>query len=747
MRGGARGNNDECPIPSRAILGVQCDAIPMELTGSANRLAPGVQVREYHLQGVLGEGGFGIVYRAYDAGLDRTVAIKEYIPSVLASRGGVNQIQVHPEHRDAFDAGLRSFINEARLLAKFSHPALVHVYRFFEENGTAYMVMRHYEGQTFRAFLAEQSHRIDERWLTTMLSPILDGLEMLHAADCFHRDIAPDNVLLSASGMPVLLDFGAARRIIGDMTQALTMVLKPGYAPIEQYADDGATPQGAWTDIYQLGAMLYRAITGKVPATSVARMINDPIRILTPTQYPGYSAQFLRGVHQALSVRPEDRPQSIAELKSMLGVEGFTASAFSAWSASDAMPLDMFDESQDVVGGIAHPPPGGQAPAVTADSDVAEVTTVRLADSLINLPGNPPSAAPTAPANRVSDDLKDFLKQRQSTLSAITTASSTAQTPSVAPDDSLALTTVTCPPSGDLPAQPAAETAAPSKSRVLFSKESALDEHADKGRWQPPAAYRVAEQDPAPTARTNNRRLFWTLAAATTAAVAMLAGIGLLSSGKLVPEKSVISVAEKKSWETAKNERTVASLQAYLAVHPQGEHATEARALLASLSVPAAPAAQPTSVSPPAAQGSASSASDATVPAKTSATAAVRPTPEPDNAVKPAPAPPAANANTSPAPLVIRPRPEATKTEAPTASLTENKPPAPVEMGTVALKVTPWGNVRVNRSPVGSTPPLTQLNLPEGQHQIEISNPNGSSVTKLVQVTKGEVVVISHKFD
>ena len=697
----------------------------MEVTGSGNRLAPGVQVREYLLQDVVGEGGFGIVYRAHDLGLDRTVAIKEYMPCALASRTASDQVQVHPSHREAFDAGLRSFINEARMLAQFSHPALVHVYRFFEENGTAYMVMRHYEGQTFRAFLAEYPHRIDERWLKTMLSPILDGLEMLHAADCFHRDIAPDNVFLQASGMPVLLDFGAARRIIGDMTQALTTVLKPGYAPIEQYADDGAMPQGAWTDIYQLGAMLYRAITGKVPATSVARMLKDPIPLLTPTQHPGYTAQFLQGVYQALSVRPEDRPQSIPEFKSLLGVEGFTASAFSAWSASDAMPLplDMFDGHQGTPDGMANAPSGGPAPAVAAGVERSEATTVRLADSVINAPDNASALAPPARANK--------------------TAAPTAPAPSVEQDESFAPTILELPAHSDMPATMTAGLAA--------SSRSSSDEPTVKGLWQPPATYRVAEQDVVSTAPVSNRRLFWILVATVSAAVAMLAGVWFLSSGKPASKPPLSAVAERKSWEAAKNQRTVESVQAYLAVHPEGEHAAEARALLASLSVPAVPVAQPTPVSPPVAQVSASSATDTSAPAATSAAAVVRPTPPPDNAVKPPPASPAANTTTSTttsaAPLVIRPRPETAKTEVPSASTTENKPPAPVETGTVALKVTPWGNVRVNSSPVGSTPPLTQLNLPQGQHQIEISNPNGSSVTKLVQVNKGEVVVISHKFD
>jgi non-specific serine/threonine protein kinase len=726
----------------------------MELTGSGNRLAPGVQVREYHLEGVLGEGGFGIVYRAYDAGLDRTVAIKEYMPSALASRGGSHQIRVHSEHREAFDAGLRSFINEARLLAKFSHPALVHVYRFFEENGTAYMVMRHYEGQTFRAFLAEQQHHIDERWLMAMLSPILDGLEMLHAADCFHRDIAPDNVFLRASGMPVLLDFGAARRIIGDMTQALTMVLKPGYAPIEQYADDGAMPQGAWTDIYQLGAMLYKAITGKVPATSVARMINDPIRMLTPTQYPGYSAQFLRGVHQALSVRPEDRPQSIAELKSLLGVEGFTVSALSAWSASDAVPLDVFGGSKEA----GHPGPdlrpGGQAPAARADAEVSQITTVRLADSLINSPESVSVDASTSPANKVSDDLMDFMARRQTPPPSSATTLPKGQAPSrAASDDSSALTTTAWAPGGEMRKELTSDAVAPSKSPVFLSKDAALDEAASKGLWQPPAVQIVAVPDPLPTARATNNTLYWKLGASVAAAALMLAGVWLLSKGEPEAERPSRSVAQQQSWEAAKKAGSAASLQAYLDVYPTGEHAEQARAMLAKLNSSAEPAVTDKPASSPMAQNSTASAAVFAAKPEKSAPAVMPPDAVPDNRIKPTPVPPTANTqaaaktNTSAPPLLIRPRPEPTKTEASTASLTENKPPAPVEMGTVALKVTPWGQVRVNRSPVGSTPPLTQLNLPEGQHQIEISNPNGSTVTKLVQVTKGEVVVLSHKFD
>lgn len=291
-----------------------------EAACSTNCLPAGVQIGEYRVLDVIGEGGFGIVYKARDLSLDREVAIKEYMPSALAGRQSSHQVHVRSQHRGAFDAGLRSFINEARLLARFSHPTLVHVYRFFEAGGTAYMVMRHYEGQTLGQVLKASSGRMDQAGLSALLIPLLDVLEVLHAQDCFHRDIAPDNIFVQRDGSPVLLDFGAARRIIGDMTQALTMVLKPGFAPIEQYVDDGAMPQGAWTDIYQVGALIHQAATGRIPATSVARMVTDPMQPLTSEQVPGYSDAFLQGMQRALAVRPQDRPQSIAELRSLLGL-------------------------------------------------------------------------------------------------------------------------------------------------------------------------------------------------------------------------------------------------------------------------------------------------------------------------------------------------------------------------------------------------------------------------------------------
>jgi serine/threonine protein kinase len=295
---------------------------------ATSALPIGTPLAEFELTAVIGEGGFGIVYSAHDTSLDRQVAIKEYLPSSLALRGPSGHVQVKSqEHQATFVAGLASFMNEARLLASFSHPGLVEVFRFWEQNGTAYMVMRFYQGKTWRAAMQDNAHVANEAWLRETLDPVLLALRELHRQACYHRDIAPDNILVQSDGRSVLMDFGAARRIIGGMTQAVTTVLKPGYAPIEQYANDGSMPQGAWTDIYAVGGLLYQSMTGRVPVQSISRIISDP---LTPVSElaPGYSPQLCQVVTHCMAVQPTDRFQSIDALRNALGWSTAAAVAF-----------------------------------------------------------------------------------------------------------------------------------------------------------------------------------------------------------------------------------------------------------------------------------------------------------------------------------------------------------------------------------------------------------------------------------
>ena len=291
--------------------------------GPPSRGAPlpaGAHLRHFEIIDHLGEGGFGIVYLARDTRLERQVAIKEYMPSSLAWRMNDAQISVLSERdRETFELGLNSFRNEARMLAHFDHPSLVKVYDYWDANGTAYMAMPFYRGTTLKQFLKELREPPREDWLRHLLQTIGGALQEMHGEDCLHRDVAPDNILIRENGVPLLLDFGAARRVISDKTHNLTVILKSGYAPVEQYAEASSAEQGPWTDIYALAAVAYFAITGKVPAPSVSRMIKDELPPLGTIAAGSYSAGFLHALDRALAVRRENRPQSIAEFVAALG--------------------------------------------------------------------------------------------------------------------------------------------------------------------------------------------------------------------------------------------------------------------------------------------------------------------------------------------------------------------------------------------------------------------------------------------
>ncbi len=300
------------------------ELLPRRTLGHGNALPTGSHLAEFELLRVLGEGGFGIVYLAHDHSLQRRVAIKEYMPASLAMRAGVMAVVVTADkHRAVFDAGLDSFVNEARLLAQFDHPSLLKVYRFWRANGTAYMVMPYYEGDTLKARLRQLGTPPDERWLLALLASLTEALAVIHAEHCLHRDIAPDNILLLAdSGRPLLLDFGAARQVIGDATQALTAILKPGYAPIEQYAEVPSLKQGPWTDIYALCAVVYAAVMGSKPPVSVGRSVADSCVPLAQAAAGRYSDSFLQAIDAGLRVRPDERPQSVGSLRLALGLDG-----------------------------------------------------------------------------------------------------------------------------------------------------------------------------------------------------------------------------------------------------------------------------------------------------------------------------------------------------------------------------------------------------------------------------------------
>jgi serine/threonine protein kinase len=283
-------------------------------------LAAGTALGAYRIQGVLGRGAFGITYLAVDERLGGQFAIKEYFPQGMSvrSRGDVRPTSSQEE---SFKWGLDRFLEEARTLRRLSsprsHSALVAVRDYLEKFGTGYMVMDYWEGESFESLL-ERKSRLDEKALLAIVVPLLDGLKHVHEAGIVHRDIKPSNILLRPDGSPVLLDFGAARPSPHGRTHAMTVVLTPGYAPVEQYAAWGRF--GPWTDIYAMGATLYRAISGQAPPDSLSRLGDDPI---TPAVVAGrgkYSDSFLKAIDAALAVRHEARPQDIRSWGAMLGI-------------------------------------------------------------------------------------------------------------------------------------------------------------------------------------------------------------------------------------------------------------------------------------------------------------------------------------------------------------------------------------------------------------------------------------------
>ncbi|XXA07480.1 protein kinase [Paraburkholderia sp. A3BS-1L] len=299
-------------------------------------LPNGHRLAGFELDSVLGTGGFGIVYRAFDRTLQRAVAVKEYMPAMLASRAGDFTVALRAARfSQAFDAGRAAFLNEARLLAQFDHPGLVKVLHFWESHGTAYMVMPYYEGQTLEQ-LHQRGQRMSEPALLRMLAAVLGALDVLHRAQCFHRDISLDNILILPNGNPVLLDFGAARKLIGDMVDETAMMLKPGYAPIEQYTDDPAFRQGPWTDIYALGALAHVLMTGELPPAAVVRSIQDQYRPLAGRaaanegehEQEHYSERVRAAIDHALALRIEDRPESVAAFAQSLGLHEPTPGVF-----------------------------------------------------------------------------------------------------------------------------------------------------------------------------------------------------------------------------------------------------------------------------------------------------------------------------------------------------------------------------------------------------------------------------------
>ena len=235
----------------------------------------------YMVGKVLGVGGFGITYLGYDLTLEIKVAIKEYMPSSIAARN-VDRYNVTLTGRveEDYQYGMDRFLDEAKILAKLQNtPNIVSVQNYFKENKTAYFVMEYIDGRSLKAYLTTQGDKIPYTQALTILQPIMEALVQVHSLNLLHRDISPDNIYITSQGESRLLDFGAARFALGD-GKSVSVILKHGYAPEEQYSSHGN--QGPWTDVYAMGATLYRCITGTLPPDSVERIRRDTLK--TPSE-------------------------------------------------------------------------------------------------------------------------------------------------------------------------------------------------------------------------------------------------------------------------------------------------------------------------------------------------------------------------------------------------------------------------------------------------------------------------------
>jgi serine/threonine protein kinase len=282
-----------------------------------NALHMGYQLAEYRIDSVLGYGGFGITYLAHDTTLNAQVAIKEFLPHTIAVRDDKTGNVMPKPDRDAvrdYHWGLKNFVKEARALAQFKHPNIVRVLRFLEANGTAYMVMEYEKGESLAQYLKSNGPRLDEAMLLRIFIPILNGLHAVHEANMLHLDIKPENIYLRTDGSPMLIDFGSARQAIVGSGHVQRVALTHGYAPLEQYPDKGK--QGPWTDIYAIGATMYRCVCGKQPDDSLERNQAilkykvDPLMPATKAAKKYYRENVLECIDWAMQIYSNDRPQS-----------------------------------------------------------------------------------------------------------------------------------------------------------------------------------------------------------------------------------------------------------------------------------------------------------------------------------------------------------------------------------------------------------------------------------------------------
>ncbi len=328
-------------------------------------LAPGTELNEYRIERVLGMGSFGVTYLGLDLNLNKKVAIKEYLPNEYAVRAeGATVMPRSLKDEAEYQWGRERFLDEARVLAHFNHPVINLVHRYFEANNTAYIVLEYIEGDTLGARL-DAGYSFSEKELLDMTFALCDGLALIHEDGYVHRDIKPQNIVLRRDNHPVLIDFGAARQAIESKTKAVTAILTPGYAPVEQY-DQTTEAVGPWSDIYALGMVLYRCVS----APKQSKLVDSVRRILALSEgkpdplpplsdYEGaYSKAFLALIDHAIQVKEMDRPQTVQAWLDAYRQQQPDAAAVAAPEADHA-PID------ELVGEMDFSTPEQQAVAAT----------------------------------------------------------------------------------------------------------------------------------------------------------------------------------------------------------------------------------------------------------------------------------------------------------------------------------------------------------------------------------------------
>lgn len=270
-------------------------------------------IGRYVIQEVLGQGGFGITYLGIDKLYGNKVAIKEYYPQEIAMRKAQYEDVVTVtsiEEKNNYDKGKKRFLDEAQVMARFNkNEGIVKILDFFEANNTAYIVMEYLEGITLKQYLGKYGV-IQFRNLIEMMRPLLEALIEIHSQGLIHRDISPDNIMVQHNGKVKLMDFGAARDYTESGNKSLSVILKPGYAPPEQYQTHGV--QGPWTDIYALCATIYKCLTGITPPDAIARVMDDKFK--EPDQLDGkLSPDIKKILWKGMNIFPEERYQDIGE--------------------------------------------------------------------------------------------------------------------------------------------------------------------------------------------------------------------------------------------------------------------------------------------------------------------------------------------------------------------------------------------------------------------------------------------------